>query len=185
MIIQQTYKIAVSIFLKEIPENPQRVRPMTSKCNENLLQTIRFAGGPPSPIARTGAIMHVTMYDIINQLTLPPNQYEPYLASATIATCVPGADVRNDLASVFGAKKILTTIYNDAAIVPDTTIRTNVQDFITSAFDILLGNLTFTSAEQSDSKLYGECIADLVIAERASDGYNVPVAYVPETDPGQ
>lgn len=155
------------------------------KCNEILLQTIRLAGGPPGPIARTGAMMHVTMYDIINQLTPAADQHEPYLAAATIAACIPGADVRNDVAAVFGAKKILTTIYNDAAIVHDDANRINIQGFITLAFDILLGDISFTSAQQTDSELYGGCIADLVIAERAGDGYNVPLSYVPGTEPGQ
>ncbi len=155
------------------------------KCNEILLQTIRLAGGPPGPIARTGAMMHITMYDIINQLTPAADQHEPYLPAATIAACIPGANVRNDLASLFGAKKILTTVYNDAFIVPDVSNRTNIQDFITYAFDILLGDISFTSAQQTDSKLYGECVADLVIAERAGDGYNLPVPYIPKTDPGQ
>lgn len=155
------------------------------KCNEILLQTIRLAGGAPGPIARTGAMMHVTMYDIINQLTPLVDQHESYLPVATIASCVPGADATKDLASLFGAQRILTTVYNDAVIVPIVATRTAIQSFITNAFDILLGDLSFTSAQQTDSKLYGECIADLIIAERATDGYNVLVPYAYETDPGQ
>lgn len=155
------------------------------KCNEILLQTIRLAGGAPGPISRTGAIMHVTMYDIINQLTSPADQYESYLPAATLAGCVPGSNTTKDLSAIYGAMKILTTVYNDAVVVPDVANRTNIQGFITHAFDILLGDLSFTSNQQTDSELYGECIADLVIATRASDGYKVPVPYVPETDPGQ
>lgn len=155
------------------------------KCNEILLQTIRLAGGAPGPIARTGAMMHVAMYDIINGLTPAADQHESYLPDATIAACVPGADATKDLAALFGAKKVLTTVYNDAAVVPNEANRTNIQDFVTNAFDTFLGDFSFTSAQEADSKLYGECIADLIIAERATDGYNVPVPYVPETDPGQ
>lgn len=76
-------------------------------------------------------------------------------------------------------------MYNDAFIVPDATNRTNIQDFIAYAFDILLGDLSFTPVQQTDSQLYGECVADLIIAERAGDGYNVSVPYNHETDPGQ
>lgn len=155
------------------------------KCNEILLQTIRQAGGAPGPIARSGAMMHVTMYDIVNQLTPLVDQYEAYLPAADLAACIPGANVKNDVAAVFGARKVLLTVYNDPVVVPNLSNRASIQGSITYAFDILLGDLSYTTIQETDSKLYGECIADLIIAKRSTDGYNVPVAYAPETDPGQ
>lgn len=151
------------------------------KCNEILLQTIRLAGGAPGPISRTGAMMHLTVYDIINSLTVPAPPHAAYLASLP----APGANVRRNLAALFGAQKVLSEVYNDAAVVASASTRDAVQDAIEEAFTVLFGDLSFTPAEEADSKAYGEGVADLMIAERATDNHDAPMTYTPSTDPGQ
>src|SRR5262245_55188965 len=45
--------------------------------NNVLLDTIRVVGGSPCPISRTGAMVHVAIYDAVNSIT---PTHEPYLA---------------------------------------------------------------------------------------------------------
>lgn len=152
-------------------------------CNEIYLQMVRQAGGAPGPISRTGAMLHIAMFEVINALAAPATQkYESYLNAIA---CVPEASAQQELAAVYAARRILFTVSNDSKIIPGAK-RFDIQTNLEASFATLLADYSDASAaEQTDSRTYGECVADAMIASRQTDGYDDMTPYAPPLTPGQ
>lgn len=76
--------------------------------NTVWLETIRVTGGPPCPIARAGAILHVAMYDAVNCIE---GTHEPYFMLEDAP-----AGTSKEAAAATAAHHVLSTLYTDPSL---------------------------------------------------------------------
>ncbi|GAB3570019.1 hypothetical protein GCM10027578_25580 [Spirosoma luteolum] len=135
-------------------------------CNEIFLQTVRIAAGAPGVIARSGAILHLAMFEAVNSLSGTP--YDSYLNALT---CLPDPNARPELSAIYAAQRVLTQLAQDSHVVAATR-QTAVQQTVNLSFQTLFLGIQATAAEHAGSRTYGECLADAVLASRQADGYD-------------
>jgi hypothetical protein len=131
--------------------------------NVTALVVMKAANTGGNPATRNLAMMHVAMSDAVNSVQ---NKYAVYVPAGTPA---PGASV--EAAAAAAAKAILLQQ------VPGQKAA------IEQAFEASIKGLPDGGA-RNDGIAIGEKCAAAVIAERASDGTNVPDTYRPVTAPG-
>ncbi len=128
-----------------------------------LRDAIRETGGGPCPIARTGAMMHIAMFEAMNSIQ---GGYTPYLGTLPNAE---GASRR--VAAAKAAHQILCAAYPS----------------MEAEFDAKLSQAMSREpdpiARQRGFDL-GIAAAQAVIAARANDGSQNPIVYQPTPGPG-
>jgi hypothetical protein len=119
--------------------------------NGAWLQAIRATGGPPCPIARAGAILHVAMYDAVNSID---RSHEPYL---TFEDAPSGAS--REAAAAMAAHRVLSELY------PDPELRELFDAQLATHLDAIPDG----PAEEA-GKALGMVCADGIMGLRAGDG---------------
>lgn len=154
-----------------------------SKCNEIYLQMVRQAGGAPGPISRTGAMLHIALFEVINALSASTTtKYETYLNPIG---CVPAADALQELSAVYAAQKLLQLVASDPKVIPGAK-QPEISTNLDASFGTLLGDFAAATAVQhTESKTYGECVATMMFNSRQSDGYDNATPYPIPLTPGQ
>ena len=117
--------------------------------NQVYLDTIRAIGGPPCPISRAGAMMHVAIYEAVNSVD---RTHEPY---RTFLWAPPGAS--REAAAAQAAHDVLARLY---------PARQEVYD---AALSASLGAIAPGPARDAGVRL-GRLSAQAIMAERADDG---------------
>ncbi len=136
---------------------------MVLQWNDILLDAVRVDKTNPPKASRGMAIVHASIYDAVNSIV---GTHEPYLVDYSAP---PTASL--DAATAVAAHTALVYLYPGQK----------------STFD---AKLTAALAGIPDGPgktagmLVGEGVADLIIAARDGDGWNVTVSYTPGTDPG-
>ena len=154
-----------------------------SKCNEIYLQMVRQAGGAPGPISRTGAMLHIAMFEVINALSASTTtKYETYLNPIG---CIPAADALQELSTVYAAQKLLLLVAGDPNVIPGAKQFQIITNLNTS-FGTLLGDFAgATAVQHAESKTYGECVATMMFSSRQLDRYDDATPYLTPPTPGQ
>ncbi|WP_433272124.1 vanadium-dependent haloperoxidase [Actinosynnema sp. CS-041913] len=126
--------------------------------NDVLLETYRTVGGAPGPLARSGAMMHVAIYDAVNSITTVG---QPYVYQAA----APTASVRHAVAHAA----------HDALIAAFPG-----QDFA----DELAGALAGAGPDTGDGTGLGKAAAAAIVANRTNDGSADNTPYPINNAPG-
>lgn len=155
---------------------------IVSQCNEIYLQMVRQAGGAPGPISRTGAMLHIAMFEVINALA--PADAPTYETYMNPIACIAEPNALQKLSAIYAARYVLMTVSNDTHLVPGAK-RFEIQTNLDASFGTLLNDQGGSDVEKTASKAFGECIAQAMINARQSDGYNDPTTYPGSNAPGQ
>jgi hypothetical protein len=156
---------AASVLLTLLPVSQMRADVIVD-WNNVFLDTIRATGGPPCPIARAAAMVHVAMYDAVNSIA---RTHEPYMAMFTVDS---GAS--KEAAAVTAAHGVLSALYggdNDLQFLFDSQLATH------------LGAIPDGPAKADGIALGAECVT-LMLESRADDGSDNSDPYVPGGNPG-
>ncbi|BAZ11139.1 phosphoesterase [Calothrix sp. NIES-4071] len=130
--------------------------------NNIYLEAVRKLGGAPGPISRMGAMMHIAMFEAVNLLFGSP--YESYLPNAKLPSVVKGADPA--LAAAYAAYKVLlVTIKQQLQEVNNSTAFSPESFLIERTQPLRIG-----ARVSSQSRTFGEAIADAILRERSNDG---------------
>jgi hypothetical protein len=126
--------------------------------NSVLLQAFRAAGGPPTTLARAGAVMHVAIYDAVNSLTPIGTPYlARYTGGGTVESVIDRA-AYDSLRAVFPGR-----------------------DFTSSYLGARDGLPIGLLADQDNA---GAQSAAAVVARRFDDGASNPTPYAATQAPG-
>ena len=88
--------------------------------NSIWLDCIRATGGPPTPIARAGAMVHAAVYDAVNSID---RTHEPYLAS------LPAPDGASEVAAAAAAAHdVLVSLYPGRQSILDEALARSLAD---------------------------------------------------------
>lgn len=136
--------------------------------NNVLLETYRKVGGAPCPLARAGAMMHVAMHDAISAIA---QQSRAYLMSG-IPT--PAADTSAEAAAAYAAHRVLTQLYPSVIPFYDEALSTSLIQIGTRASAMQIEN----------GRSLGQTIADLIVANRSTDGSTNTAPYAAGNQPG-
>ncbi|MFN0058569.1 MAG: vanadium-dependent haloperoxidase [Planctomycetota bacterium] len=131
--------------------------------NNVLLDTIRATGGPPCPIARAGALMHVAMYDAVNSIE---RTHEPYLSLLT-----PPAGTSAVAAAAAASHHILVALYPAREAICDAAL---AQSLLAVP----------DGAAENDGVLLGVAVAEALLIARANDGTSPDPIYPIGSNPG-
>jgi hypothetical protein len=134
--------------------------------NSVFIEAVRQTGGPPGPIARAGAIVHVSIYDAVNSIEQTHEPYVMYLSAP------PGTSA--EAAAVMAAHHALSALYGDD---PD------LQDLFDAQRDAHLDRIPDGPAKSAGMKLGADCAVG-VMEMRADDGSDVELPYTPGANPG-
>jgi hypothetical protein len=129
------------------------------------LQAIRATGGPPCPIARAGAILHVAIYDAVNSVD---RSHEPYGA---LHDAEPG--VSREAAAATAAHRVLGELYPDPAL----------HEIFDAQLAAHLEAIPDGPAEEA-GKALGTASADGILALRSDDGSGDETPYEVGDRPG-
>lgn len=141
------------------------------------LDTVRVVGGPPCPLARAAACMHVAMYDALQAID---RRFTPMI----VRDVNPPKDTNRKAAIAAAAHRVLSTLYPARSAVFDGRLASS------------LATVPAGTARDNGVAL-GVQVADLVLADHAGDApfandttyvyANIPGAYEPPaptfTDP--
>ncbi len=136
---------------------------VVTNANDVFLQAVRVHGGPPGPIARGAAMLHLAMHDAIVAIT---GTHTPYV-SGLVAT---GTESRS-AAARHAAHGMLVHLYPAQQDIFDAELAT-VESSIPN------------SANESAGRALGDASAAAMIAHRANDGADAATPYVPNMRPG-
>jgi hypothetical protein len=131
--------------------------------NTAALDAIRAGHTPPPIASRSLAIVHVSIYDAVNGIA---RTYEPYL----VQSAVPAGASREAAASA-AAHRALVNLFPAAA----------------SSFDALHAAILATipnGPQKVAGMVWGEFVADQILAARANDGSNATVLPPDGSGPG-
>ncbi|WP_437683422.1 phosphatase PAP2 family protein [Sorangium sp. So ce131] len=117
----------------------------------------------PTRVSRALAIVHAAIFDAVNSIV---HKYEPY----SVDLDAPGASI--DAAVATAAHGTLTALYPRQTDALDATLL------------VYLAEIPASSAKE-DGVALGIVVADETLAERADDGSDAPMPYVPRYAPGQ
>ena len=135
--------------------------------NEVFLQTTRNTGAGTPDVARSGAIVYLSVYDAINGIDLAnnPNQgFQQYRIEPTTAPI----NASKNAAGVAAAQEVLQSLYpQDSA-------------FLNTAFGNLLDAIPDSSAKTLGIS-WGQSVAQQLLAVRSNDGADVSDPYIPNT----
>lgn len=123
------------------------------------LQAIRATGGPPSPIARAGALLHVAIYDAVNSID---RSHEPYFMLEDAA-----AGTSKEAAAAMAAHRVLRELYPDPEL----------HELFDAQLAAHLDAISDGPAEEAGKTLGGTC-ADGIMGLRADDGSDADAPYV-------
>lgn len=132
--------------------------------NRVYLDTIRATGGPPCPITRAGAMMHVAIYEAINSVDRTHEPYRTFLAAPPYAS--------REAAAAQAAHDVLVRLYPARRALYDAALATSlsrVPPGAARAAGIGLGRLS----------------AATILADRADDGTQPEPFYPLGGVPGQ
>lgn len=136
---------------------------VVTNANEAFLQAVRVHGGPPGPIARGAAMMHLAMHDAVVAIT---GNHQPYLPGLAAT----GAE--NRAAAVrHAAHAVLVHLYPAQ------------QDIFDAELASVESSLPITPAEVAGRAL-GDASAAAMIAHRTNDGSDDTTPYVANMRPG-
>ena len=136
-----------------------------SDINETFLQSIRHTGVGTPEVARTGAIVYLSVYDAINGIDLANNPNQGFQQYFTAPMAAP-TNASREAAAVAAAQEVLESLYpQDNA-------------FLSSSFSNLLSTIPDSSAKSAGIS-WGESVAQQLLAVRSSDGANVNDPYIP------
>jgi hypothetical protein len=131
--------------------------------NEVTLDVIRATPTPPPVASRAMAIVHTAIYDAVNSIC---NENQIYHSR------VPAHPKANLEAAVAGAaERTLKALFPTQTAV--------IQSALDSALAAIPDNL-----REIQGLEVGRAVADLILASRASDGWDATSSYVPGSDPG-
>lgn len=134
--------------------------------NNVLLKTYRQVGGAPGPLARSGAIMHVAIYDAANSILCAQREVsclgQPYVIK------VPGGG-HFDTSIDYAAYTTLQALYPALDFKPDLLA---AQEGIPH------------TPERDAGQSVGVRAGEAILAKRADDGSGAPTPYVPDNVPG-
>jgi hypothetical protein len=139
---------------------------MADEClhwNGVLLQAIRVNGGPPCPIGRACAMMHLTVYDAVNSIS---RTHQPYFAFEKVD---PGASKEAAIAAA--AHRVLVEVYPAQQASFDKEYATR------------LALIPDGPAKDAGMAL-GESCASGMMSHRIDDGSNNPLEYQFGGNPG-
>lgn len=139
-----------------------------TRWNEVIIDTIRETGGPPGPISRGIALMHVSIYDAINSID---GTHTPYL---TTAAAPQGAS--REAAAAAAAHRVLVAVYGERV---SEDLRQRFDDELADALNAV------TDPQARDNGVaVGISCADALMEFRAKDGGDVVDDYVFTNEPG-
>jgi len=137
--------------------------------NDIFLQSIRNTETGTPEVARTGAIMYLSVYDAINGIDLannPTQGFEQYFTEIIAPT-----NASQESAAIAAAQEVLQSLYpQDNA-------------FLSTSFNNLLNAIPDTSSKTIGIN-WGQSVAQELIALRGSDGANLSDPYTPNTSIG-
>jgi hypothetical protein len=131
--------------------------------NGVLLQAIRTTGGPPCPIGRACAMMHLTVYDAVNSIS---RTHQPYFAFEEV-----DAGASKEAAIAAAAHRVLVELYPVQ------------QKMLDAEYADRLALIPDGPAKDAGMAL-GESCAGVMMSHRVDDGSNNPIEYVFGTNPG-
>lgn len=136
---------------------------VVTNANDVFQQAVRVHGGPPGPIARGAAMMHLAMHDAVVAITGSHQSYLPKLAS--VGTESKAAAARH------AAHGVLVHLYPAQ------------QDIFTAELARVENSIPVTLAELAGRAL-GDASAAAMIAHRQNDGSDDNTPYVANMRPG-
>jgi hypothetical protein len=129
-----------------------------------VIDNIRATGGPPCPIARASAMVHVAMYDAVNSIDRTHDPYKMF---------VPGpAGASREAAAAAAAHRVLTVLYPARKEVFDGALAES------------LAGIPDGASETAGVAL-GKAVADGIIAFRSDDGTATDPPYPIGSNPGE
>ncbi|NET55876.1 MAG: vanadium-dependent haloperoxidase [Symploca sp. SIO2E6] len=137
--------------------------------NEIFLQSIRNTGTVTPEVARTGALVYLSVYDAINGIDLAnnPNQgFEQYFTEIIAPT-----NASQESAAIAAAQEVLQSLY------PEDNA------FLDTSFNNLLNTIPDTSSKTIGIN-WGQSVAQQLLALRSDDGANLSDPYTPNTSIG-
>ena len=141
-----TWSVATALFITTLAHAD-----VVTDWNNAALDAIRNGHTPPPVASRSLAILHVSIYDAVNGIA---RSYEQYL----VESAVP-ASASREAATSAAAHEALVNLFPTAA----------------SSFDTLHAAILATlpdSPQKTAGILWGELVADQILAARANDGFN-------------
>ena len=138
---------------------------VVTEWNTIYIQTVRAVGGPPCPLSRSGAMMHVAMYDALEAID---RRYTPLV----VRDVNPPQNANRKAAIVGAAHRVLVNLY---------PARTSIYD---AAMTASLAQIPAGPGRDAGVAV-GELVADHLIADHASDTpYATDTNYVYVNVPG-
>ncbi len=138
--------------------------------NETFLQSIRNTGAGTPEVARSGAIVYLSVYDAVNGIDLANNPNQGFQQYFTAPTAAP-TNASREAAAVAAAIEVLQSLYpQDNA-------------FLSTSFSNLLTTIPDSSAKSAGIS-WGQSVAKQLLALRSSDGANVNEPYIPTNNIG-
>lgn len=131
--------------------------------NTVYLDTIRAVGGPPCPISRAGAMMHVSMFEAVNSVDRMYEPYHAYLAAPSGAS--------QAAAAAQAAHDVLVGLYPARAAIYDAALGASLAGIP-------------DGQSKTDGIALGQASAAAMMAARAHDGTQTEPVYVFGTHPG-
>lgn len=133
--------------------------------NNAALDAIRAKSTPPPKASRQLAIVHASIYDAVNGIS---RRNEPYL----VQSAVPASTSKEAAASA-AAHQVLITLYPDASLI--------------AVFDTLHAKILSSikaSPQKSTGLVWGESVANQILAARSDDGSDAFIAAPGGSGPG-
>jgi len=131
--------------------------------NGEWLDTIRAVGGPPCPIARSQAILFVSMYEAVNSIE---RKFEPYIEYLPV-----DGPVSDKAAAAAAAHTALVALYPARSAIYDERYQTQ------------LDSIADGPAKTNGIEL-GEAAANAILLARAGDRTDTNFTYTYENVPG-
>src|SRR5215471_14735610 len=154
----RTWSVATALFITTLAHAD-----VVTDWNNAALDAIRNGHTPPPVASRSLAILHVSIYDAVNGIA---RSYEQYL----VESAVP-ASASREAATSAAAHEALVNLFPTAA----------------SSFDTLHAAILATlpdSPQKTAGILWGELVADQILAARANDGFNAALPPPGGSGPG-
>ena len=151
------------------------IKDMTLEWNAGLLQAIRVNGGPPTPISRTAAMMHLAMYDAVNVISPKHAAYLPGAAIASSKACAGNRFGTKEAAAIGAAHTVLLDAYPRQSAYLDA-LKTDTRN------SLVAGGQPAADVDAGIS--FGRCVGLEMIKHRANDNSGV-IKFFEGTKPGQ
>ncbi|MER7892610.1 phosphatase PAP2 family protein [Micromonospora sp. NPDC094482] len=158
--------------------NPAQAAPIGDHVlhwNDVLLKTYRSAGGAPGPLARSGAMMHLAMYNAVNTINCYKsgsyNAFDCLAIDYTGDNSISGGWANPDVETAidYAAHTVLAGLYPSISFTADLAA---AQDGIPA------------DAAQQQGRSIGVKAGTNMLSYRQSDGSANNAAYTPSTSPG-